>query len=70
VEAAENLKPEMIAEYANGVADVFNAFYNELPVIKAEKIELRGARLKLVNTTRIVLNNSLSLLGIKAPEKM
>lgn len=69
-EAADNLKPEMLTEYANSLADAFNAFYNKLPVLKAENRALRDARLKLVKTTKIVLENSLHLLGIKTPGKM
>lgn len=69
-EAADNLKPELLAEYANDLADVFNAFYNKLPVLKAENKALRDARLKLVKTTKTVLENTLHLLGIKTPGKM
>jgi len=69
-EAADNLKPELIVEYVNDVANAFNAFYNELPVIKAGTRELRDARLIMVRTTKTVLGNALRLLGIKAPSRM
>ena len=36
VEATEYLKPNMIADYANALADKFNTFYNALPVLKAD----------------------------------
>jgi arginyl-tRNA synthetase len=70
IEAAEYLKPYLIADYANALADKFNTFYNALPVIKAETPELSDARLVLVNTVRIVLKNALNLIGVFAPEKM
>jgi arginyl-tRNA synthetase len=70
VEAAELLKPNMIADFANALADKFNTFYNALPVIKAEPQELSDARLALVDTVRIVLRNALNLIGVFAPEKM
>jgi arginyl-tRNA synthetase len=70
VNSAENLKPNAIADYANILADKFNSFYNSLPVIKAEPKELSDARLALVEAISIVLRNSLSLIGIVAPEKM
>ncbi|MEM2118643.1 MAG: arginine--tRNA ligase, partial [Candidatus Bathyarchaeia archaeon] len=70
IEAAEYLKPSLIAEYANLLADRFNSFYNALPVIKAETPELSNARLALVNSVRIVLRNALNLIGVTAPEKM
>ena len=70
VEAADNLKPDLIAEYANTLADKFNSFYNALPVIKAKPQELADARLALTDATRIVLRNALKLIGIEAPERM
>jgi len=70
VEAADFLKPNMIADYANALADKFNTFYNAFPVIKAEPPELSDARLALVDAVRIVLRNALNLIGIYAPEKM
>ena len=70
IEATEFLKPNLIADYANGLADKFNTFYNALPVIKAEPQELSDARLALVDAVRIVLRNSLNLIGIVAPERM
>jgi arginyl-tRNA synthetase len=70
VDAAENLRPNAVAEFANALADKFNRFYTKLPVIKAKPPELSDARLALVDATRTVLRNALSLLGIEAPEKM
>lgn len=70
INSAENLKPNAIADYANILADKFNSFYNTLPVIKAKPKALSDARLALVEAISIVLRNSLSLIGIVAPEKM
>ena len=70
IDAAENLKPHIVAEFANALADKFNSFYNALPVIKAEPSELSEARLALTDAVRIVLRNSLNLIGIEAPQRM
>jgi len=70
IDAAENLKPHVTAEFANALADKFNSFYNALPVIKAEPAELSEARLALTDAVRIVLRNSLNLIGIEAPQRM
>ncbi len=70
VEAAEFLKPNAIADFAINLADKFNSFYNALPVIKAGPMELSHARLALVDAVRIVLRNALTLIGVKAPDKM
>jgi len=70
IEAADNLKPNLIADFANALADKFNTFYNALPVLKAKPLELSDARLALVEATKIVLSNALDVLGIEAPERM
>ncbi len=70
IEAAEYLKPNLIADFANALADKFNTFYNALPVIKAEPQELGDARLALTDAIRIVLHNAFNLIGVVAPEKM
>ncbi len=70
IECAEYLKPNMIADYSNALADKFNTFYNALPVIKAESAELSDARIALTDAIRIVLSNALTLIGVVAPEKM
>ncbi|MBC8498292.1 arginine--tRNA ligase [Candidatus Bathyarchaeota archaeon] len=68
--AVTELKPGDITAYANNLADKFNSFYAAVPVLKAETPGLLGARLALVDAVRIVQGNALSLLGIKAPERM
>ena len=70
VDAADNLKPNAISDYANALADRFNTFYASLPVIKAETPELSGARLMVVEAIKITLHNALELIGIEAPERM
>jgi arginyl-tRNA synthetase len=70
IEAAEYLKPNLIADYANMLADKFNTFYNALPVIKADSQELSDARLALTQAIKIAMHNALTLIGVVAPEKM
>jgi arginyl-tRNA synthetase len=68
--AVTELKPGDITAYANDLADKFNSFYAAVPVLKADTPGLLGARLALVDAVRIVQGNALSILGIKAPERM
>lgn len=70
IDAADMLKPNLIAGYANTIADMFNSFYNTLPVLKATPKELSDSRLALVQALSVVLRNSLDLIGIVAPERM
>ncbi|MDI3502550.1 MAG: arginyl-tRNA synthetase [Archaeoglobi archaeon] len=65
----ESLNPHLLASYSRDIADLFNDFYRDLPVLKAER-EVSEARLHLVLCTKIVLKNSLEMLGIEAPEEM
>lgn len=70
INSADYLKPNVIADYTNILAEKFNSFYNALPVIKAKPKSLSDARLALVRAISIVLRNSSGLIGIVAPEKM
>jgi arginyl-tRNA synthetase len=70
IEATEYLKPNLIADYVNALADKFNTFYNALPVIKAGSQEVSDARIALTQTIQIAMHNALTLIGVVAPEKM
>jgi len=70
IEATEYLKPNLIADYANALADKFNTFYNALPVLKADSEGLVDARIALTQAIQIVMHNALTLIGVVAPEKM
>lgn len=69
-QSARELKPHTVATYARELADDFNQFYRYVPVISAEDEEVRNARLALVDCARIMLANTLYILGISAPESM
>lgn len=68
-QAAEEFKPNLIANYLYELASRFNSFYAALPVLQA-KPEVRAVRLKLVEAVALTLKNGLALLGIEAPEEM
>jgi len=67
--AAKGLAPQRIARYAHELAGLLHSFYNGHRVITADRA-LSGARLVLVDATRITLQNALRLLGLTAPERM
>ena len=68
-EASEGYHPHIVARYLFELAQVFNNFYQSLPVLSAEKDE-KQLRLALVKKTADVLKKGLSLLGIGTPERM
>lgn len=67
--AANNYEPSYIARYAVDLAQAFNKFYNECPIlVDDEKVKL--SRLAVAAATKFTLKNALALLGIMAPEQM
>jgi len=68
-DCACDLQLQRIPHYAKELAASFHQFYTECYVL-TEKEDLREARLALVSATKIVLKNTLDLMGISAQEKM
>ncbi len=66
-EAASHLSPNIIANYAFELAQLFNEFYHSSPVIGSDNEQFR---LELVKKFRIVMASSLYLLGIEVLEEM
>lgn len=66
--ASVDYRPDYVSNYVYDVAKCFNEFYHECHVLNAETN--KEFRIALVKSTKIVLRNSLNLLGIKAPEEM
>lgn len=67
---AEEYAPHKLCLYLFELAQAFNAFYQEVPVLKEENEKVRGFRLSLIGAVAQVLKNGLSLLGIEALEEM
>jgi arginyl-tRNA synthetase len=71
--AAELREPHRVARYLEELAGTYHRFYDAcrvLPMGDEAPTPLTGARLWLVEATRIVLANGLRLLGVTAPERM
>lgn len=66
---AEVLEPHRLINYLFNLAGTFHKFYTECRVISEDE-NLTRARLALIDATRIVLANALSVLGISAPNRM
>ncbi len=67
--SAESFDPSNLTHYLIDVASHFHSFYNACRV-RDEEENLMRARLKLIESTRIVIKNVLDILGVSAPEKM
>ncbi len=68
-QCGENLECHPIASYAFELAQLFNQFYRDCPVLQADE-DLKNARLALVTVSRYVMSNTLDTLGLVAPEEM
>ena len=68
-DAATDYQVQSFPQYARELAESFHRFYTKCRVLTDDK-ELESARISLVLATKIVLRNTLDLMGISAPEKM
>jgi len=69
-QAALDYKPLHMASYVFDLAKTFHSFYHVVPVLQAESVSIRNARLRLVAAARQTLANALRLLVIQAPDVM
>jgi arginyl-tRNA synthetase len=69
-DVARTLEPHHLCSYLYDLANSYSAFYQECPVLKAERADLRHSRLRLCDLVRRVLADGLDLLGIEAPQRM
>jgi arginyl-tRNA synthetase len=67
--AANTLEPSRLTRYVLDVAGYLHAFYHACQIRKQEE-SIMKARLLLIDCTRIVIRNVLSILSISAPESM
>ncbi|MDC1173988.1 arginine--tRNA ligase [Bacteriovoracaceae bacterium] len=67
---AKQLKTINLCSYLFELGKLFNSFYAECPIGKAETPELLSTRLALAKSCGLIMKKGLSLIGIEAPEKM
>jgi len=68
-EAAEKHEPSIITRRLVDIAQAFNRFYHDNPILNSDE-NLKCARLSVVSAVKTTLSVGLSILGIKAPEQM
>ena len=69
-EAAANLSPAVVANYAYEMAKAFNHFYHDNVIVDEAKKDVSALRLQLASLTADVIKECLRLLGMVAPERM
>jgi arginyl-tRNA synthetase len=68
--AAETLSPAQIANFVYDVVKSYNSFYQNNPILNNEDEKVKNFRLQLSNVSAIVIQKSLSLLGIGTVNRM
>ncbi|MCX6996322.1 MAG: arginine--tRNA ligase [Kiritimatiellaeota bacterium] len=67
--AAENYRPNLLADYLFDLAQAYSSFYQNVPFLKAAA-GVRESRVRLCELTARTLRRGLDLLGIEAPERI
>ncbi|AKJ64243.1 arginine--tRNA ligase [Kiritimatiella glycovorans] len=67
--AAEQYRPNILADYLYNLSQVYSSFYQNVPFLKAEE-GVRESRVRLCDLVARVLKTGLDLLGIEAPERI
>ena len=62
--------PNKICEYIYDLANLFNRFYHDNRIITEENLDKKMCWIKLITMTKSILEISLELLGLEAPDKM
>lgn len=68
--SAKEFSPAQLANYAYEVAKLYNKFYHEESILKAEDEDVKAFRLTLSASAARIIAESMRLLGIKVPERM
>ncbi|MDF3077664.1 MAG: arginine--tRNA ligase [Sphingobacteriaceae bacterium] len=69
-DAARNYSPALIANYVYELAKLYNKFYHEEPILKADDGNVKLFRLQLSLATAGIIKKAMKLLGIEVPERM
>ena len=65
----KKLDPQIISNYLEDLAAKFHKYYSQERIV-SDNSKLTNARIVLIKSIQIVLENGLSILGIERPKKM
>jgi arginyl-tRNA synthetase len=63
--AERDYEPSVICRYLLDVCAVFNRFYHDCSILKAESEEIKNSRLALCEAVKYAIGNGLWLIGLK-----
>ena len=70
VDAADRLRPDDLAGYANQVTEQFHEYYEHVDVTHLKDSDLKNARGALIEAVQTVIRNCMAVLGIELSERM
>ena len=70
IEAADNLRPELLTTFLNQISEIFNSYYEKVNVLREPDEETKKARLMLVYATKTVIESCAKALNLKLATKM
>ena len=69
--AALRYEPHLLCNFLFDLAQKFNLFYNNIPILSNDSdVLIRSRRLVLTKASAVIIKNGLYLLGIETPERM
>ncbi|MBP5281920.1 MAG: arginine--tRNA ligase [Lachnospiraceae bacterium] len=68
--AAKELAPHRVCAFVYELANDFNRFYHETKILTEEDEAKKAGWIALLNLTKDVMNDCISVLGFEAPERM
>ena len=68
--AAKNHSPALIANFSYELVKLYNSFYQNVSILKAESNDLKSFRIDLSLISSNIISSSMRLLGITVPERM
>ena len=69
-QAIRTLEPSIVAKYAFGLAQTFNAFYHRYQILSEERLDHKRWRAAVVAYVRRQLTTALSVMGATVPARM
>jgi arginyl-tRNA synthetase len=69
-QVVRSLEFSVLAKYAFGLAQLFNAFYHQYPILNEERVDRKRWRAAGVAYVRAQLTRALALMGIEVPSRM
>lgn len=70
IEAGARFSPHILCLYLFELAQLYNNFYNNYPILKAETFKKQAMRLKITKGTANIIKIGLNLLGVETLSRM